>query len=314
MLWLGLWTAPVSAQGKTPPEVSVDMGVLNSLGGSGSGSAHRIHLHPPRGGQKAKSTARKSARKRSNHSHRRTARRHGHSSRTAHAKSSRNREATASEPREPGPARTEARRRHHETKLRRDEIEPKTDLRVSPKSVAAAPNPPSADLRKRVLAPAPAVPPPPAATAAAPEPPAKHGPLAAAGPSSPPHAVHAVPPAAQPAAIGTPRGESGGHVAARVDFTAGTADLSPEARSALDAIAKSLADDAERRLQLVAYATGANEEANQARRLSLSRALNVRAYLIDHGVRNTRMDVRALGNRTDDGKPADRVDILFVDK
>jgi len=45
------------------------------------------------------------------------------------------------------------------------------------------------------------------------------------------------------------------------------------------------------------------------RRLSLSRALAVRAFLIDQGVRSTRLDVRALGDKTGDG-PADRVDIV----
>ena len=43
--------------------------------------------------------------------------------------------------------------------------------------------------------------------------------------------------------------------------------------------------------------------------MSLSRALAVRAYLIDQGVRSTRMDVRALGSKVGDG-PADRVDVL----
>ncbi|MCH8925159.1 MAG: OmpA family protein [Proteobacteria bacterium] len=49
--------------------------------------------------------------------------------------------------------------------------------------------------------------------------------------------------------------------------------------------------------------------ASAARRLSLSRALAVRAYLIEQGVRSTRMDVRALGDKVPDG-PADRVDVL----
>jgi hypothetical protein len=63
------------------------------------------------------------------------------------------------------------------------------------------------------------------------------------------------------------------------------------------------------RLELLAYAAGTEDQANRARRLSLSRALAVRAFLINEGVRSTRMDVRALGNNVD-GEPADRVDIL----
>ena len=49
------------------------------------------------------------------------------------------------------------------------------------------------------------------------------------------------------------------------------------------------------------------------RRLSLSRALTVRSYLISQGVRSTRIDVRALGARASDG-PADRVDLLIGDR
>jgi outer membrane protein OmpA-like peptidoglycan-associated protein len=62
------------------------------------------------------------------------------------------------------------------------------------------------------------------------------------------------------------------------------------------------------RIQLLAYAKASSDGASRARRLSLSRALAVRAYLIEKGVRSTRMDVRALGDKFGDG-PADRVDI-----
>ncbi len=60
----------------------------------------------------------------------------------------------------------------------------------------------------------------------------------------------------------------------------------------------------------MAYAGGDNDNASQARRLSLSRALAVRSYLIEQGVRSTRIDVRALGNKTD-VEPADRVDLIL---
>ncbi len=141
-------------------------------------------------------------------------------------------------------------------------------------------------------------------------------------PGSPPGPVAstaqpAAPPTSRPAASVEPKRAAlvkGTLPAPHIDFAVGTADLTPAARSALDAIATTLASDDGKRVQLVAYATGNDDEANQARRLSLSRALNVRGYLIDHGVRNTRMDVRALGNRPAGNKPADRVDIVFLDK
>jgi len=38
----------------------------------------------------------------------------------------------------------------------------------------------------------------------------------------------------------------------------------------------------------------------------------VRAYLIEKGVRSLRMDVRALGNRSDKGPAKDEVDLQLV--
>jgi hypothetical protein len=67
------------------------------------------------------------------------------------------------------------------------------------------------------------------------------------------------------------------------------------------------------RLQVVAYAAGDDLSASAARRLSLSRALAVRTFLIDNGVRSTRIDVRALGDKVPD-QPANRVDLSFSDR
>lgn len=123
---------------------------------------------------------------------------------------------------------------------------------------------------------------------------------AAAAPAPAPQ-VAALPPASQPT-----EGRVG-----RLDFGSGVADLPANARDALDKAAAEMKQDESVRLQIVAYATGGDEAGSQARRLSLSRALAVRSYLIEQGVRSTRMDVRALGNRSPDG-PADRVDMIIV--
>ncbi len=45
--------------------------------------------------------------------------------------------------------------------------------------------------------------------------------------------------------------------------------------------------------------------------MSLSRALMVRSYLADKGIKPVRLDVRALGSKTTRG-PNDRVDIIFL--
>ncbi len=97
----------------------------------------------------------------------------------------------------------------------------------------------------------------------------------------------------------------------RIDFAVNAAELPATANSVLDRAASDMKRDDNIRLQIVAYATGGDESGSQARRLSLSRALAVRSYLIDQGIRSTRMDVRALGSRAPEG-PSDRVDIVIV--
>ncbi len=95
----------------------------------------------------------------------------------------------------------------------------------------------------------------------------------------------------------------------RLVFSDGSAELTAAASSQLDSVAKDLLSNADARVQLLAYAKASAEGTSRARRLSLSRALAVRAYLIEKGVRSTRMDVRALGSGFEDGPP-DRVDVL----
>jgi outer membrane protein OmpA-like peptidoglycan-associated protein len=95
-----------------------------------------------------------------------------------------------------------------------------------------------------------------------------------------------------------------------VHFSGVETELSPTARDQLQQLAVQLAST-ERRVQLNAFAGGSDETVSAARRLSLSRALAVRAYLIERGVRSARIDVRALGAPEDNG-PAERVDILLL--
>lgn len=81
-------------------------------------------------------------------------------------------------------------------------------------------------------------------------------------------------------------------------------------RGVLADIADQAKEDEGRRLEIRAYAGGTPDLAAHARRLSLDRALAVRAYLIDRGIASARIDVRALGNTAPDG-PADRVDVFL---
>jgi outer membrane protein OmpA-like peptidoglycan-associated protein len=125
----------------------------------------------------------------------------------------------------------------------------------------------------------------------------------------PPASVPATPPtqtAALPSLVA-------GAPSTRVLFAAGGAELPDAAKGELDTVARQLSSN-DRRLQLVGYAGSTTDEANQARRISLQRALAVRSYLMEHGVPNTRMDVRALGNRADGKDPPDRVDLVMLDR
>ena len=96
----------------------------------------------------------------------------------------------------------------------------------------------------------------------------------------------------------------------QIQFSGAQTLLPAEAELVLQEIA-ALVAGTERRIQLNAYAGGTAETVGGARRLSLSRALTVRSYLIEAGVRSTRIDVRALGLADDNGPP-ERVDIVLL--
>jgi outer membrane protein OmpA-like peptidoglycan-associated protein len=94
-------------------------------------------------------------------------------------------------------------------------------------------------------------------------------------------------------------------------FSQGGAKLSNESKRVLDLLSLTFSKQAKIRMQLLAYAGEPNLTASKARRLSLSRALAVRSYLIKKGVRSTRIDVRALGNKTNSGAP-NRVELKII--
>ncbi len=97
-----------------------------------------------------------------------------------------------------------------------------------------------------------------------------------------------------------------------VPFTVDSARLPESAHANLDRLAKRMLKDEGLGLQLLAYADGDDANASKARRLSLSRALEVRKYLMEQGLRSTRIEVRALGNKIEGGGTADRVDAVLV--
>jgi outer membrane protein OmpA-like peptidoglycan-associated protein len=97
----------------------------------------------------------------------------------------------------------------------------------------------------------------------------------------------------------------------RIGFSAGSAKLNSDASARLQDVSASLKKNGALRIQLLSYAGAKDGSASQARRLSLSRALAARSYLIAKGIRSTSIDVRALGNQSGNG-PTDRIDILVT--
>lgn len=170
---------------------------------------------------------------------------------------------------------------------------------ASPKAEASNPpqQPPAVSL--------PVVPPPPPAV----QPP-------------PPSPVVEVPPAVNPAPKVTamletspstpPGGTSIGNDGLQsLLFDKDMARLPEETITALKRLATRMTAESGIDVQLLAYAAGDEDSASKARRLSLSRALAVRSFLMDQGIRSTRIEVRALGNKIPDNGPADRVDLVL---
>lgn len=170
-----------------------------------------------------------------------------------------------------------------------------------PQAAPAAPPPPAAVEKPQVPAPqipAVAVPAPP------PPPTADGGQVAAATPA--PRAVE------QAALPKTGKATPGGD-ALKVVFDTEEAKLSEQSRAELKTMVQGILDKSDLRVQLLAYAGGEALSSSKARRLSLSRALAVRSYLIENGLRSTRIDVRALGDKTTE-EPVNRVDVNIVER
>jgi outer membrane protein OmpA-like peptidoglycan-associated protein len=145
----------------------------------------------------------------------------------------------------------------------------------------------------------PAPTPPPAAENTAPAAP----PVAGTPAKTEKMAMLTPPPAAAPP---VPAGEG---VVATIPFAKEGANLPEDMLPSLVTLAKRAQSDPTVQLQVLAYASGDAENASKAQRLSLARALAVRAFLKDQGVPGARIDVRALGNRVPEGPP-DRVDLV----
>jgi outer membrane protein OmpA-like peptidoglycan-associated protein len=98
----------------------------------------------------------------------------------------------------------------------------------------------------------------------------------------------------------------------RVTFGSGRTDLNAATVAAVRGLAHTAAGDSN--VNVTAYAAGTPDDPSSARRLSLSRALAVRAVLIEEGIPSVRIYVKALGAASPSiaEGPADRVDVAVA--
>ena len=95
----------------------------------------------------------------------------------------------------------------------------------------------------------------------------------------------------------------------RVLFSKDGISIAEAAESELVGLAGYLNHNQAQRVVLHAHAGDSAQGSSHARRLSLSRALVIRSFLVDRGVPVDRIYLRPLGSEVEDGPP-DRVDIL----
>jgi outer membrane protein OmpA-like peptidoglycan-associated protein len=91
-------------------------------------------------------------------------------------------------------------------------------------------------------------------------------------------------------------------------FSPGSGNVEEKAFDALDKLVSALKRNETARISLFAYADGVGTTPRAAKRLSLTRALSVRDYLVSKGIPENRVDVHAEGIDTTGGN-ADRVDV-----
>ncbi len=100
------------------------------------------------------------------------------------------------------------------------------------------------------------------------------------------------------------------NVSLSIAYGANETDVPASVQGKLKELAQKLISDKKLTVSVISYAAGTEDQASIARRVSLSRALAVRAFIIDLGVDNLRINVQAQGNKNPSGNP-ERTDIVI---
>lgn len=126
-------------------------------------------------------------------------------------------------------------------------------------------------------------------------------------------AAQSSPPPAQPSAPPPASAMSSRDDKVTLTFADGQNKLADDAKGEIKALASRMVHHPDIKVQLMAYAAGDDASASKARRMSLSRALTVRSFLMEQEISSSRIEVRALGHKAKEG-PADRVDIVITQR
>jgi len=95
----------------------------------------------------------------------------------------------------------------------------------------------------------------------------------------------------------------------KIEFGINQIDVPPSSVDKVDNIIKKMRDNKEMRVELRSYSSKRKGLPGEARRVSLKRALSLRKYLLSRGIEQTRIIVKALGEKSEGGAE-NRIDIF----
>jgi outer membrane protein OmpA-like peptidoglycan-associated protein len=97
-----------------------------------------------------------------------------------------------------------------------------------------------------------------------------------------------------------------------IDFHDNDTMISDSDKTRISQLVQKVASGTQR-IKVVSYAKGQDSQANSARRISLQRAIAIRAQLIQAGLDSIRINVQAVGDKNEDPSNANKAQIFLVE-
>ncbi len=96
-----------------------------------------------------------------------------------------------------------------------------------------------------------------------------------------------------------------------IEFSPAETEVPLAAKKPLEKLAEKMIAHPNLTVRIIGYASGGDEKTDtSARRISLSRALSIRTFLINRGADNLHIMVEAMGNQPTSGNP-ERADVIL---